>query len=262
MPGVPSRAGVAGAGADGRSRQGSAPVLATALVLAAACRIGDPTPGPAFVAWAAYPDTVVAGEPFSFEFAGPVAPDACGRLDTAMVAVRDTVLELSARRSTFQTMCPRERVSFYEARAMVIGRPGTYIVRTVEGLELGRLHVVEEGRFSAMRTRGYGTVRRGGGCLLFGPGWVGNQRPFALADPPEVVTAEAGTDRLLRVDGRLVGFTVCGAFGSRPTIRVDSARATERWAADWYRDGERGDERRREDGTRDDESDTERDGER
>lgn len=210
---------------------GAALVAALAL---AGCRIGDPTPGDALVTWAAFPDTVLAGQPFSFEFAGPVSPDACGRLDSATVTVRDTVLELAARRSVFDTFCPRERVSFYEARAMAIGQSGRYTVRTVEGLELGTLTVVEEGRFSPVRAAGLGTVRTAGGCFLFGPGWVGNQRPFALRELPPEVAAHAGTDRVLWVGGRLAGFTVCGAFGSRPTIRVDSARVTDRFGADWY----------------------------
>lgn len=218
----------------GRARAGGQAGGLALLLVAAACRIGDPTPGPALVTWAAYPDTVLVGEVFSFELAGPVSVDACGRLDTVAVAVLDSVLELSARRSTFQTMCPRERVSFYEARPMRLDRPGTYAVRTAEGLDLGALTVVEEGDFSPMRTRGLGTVRTGGGCLLFGPGWAGNQRPFALRGAPEPIGAEAGTDRVVWVEGRLLGFSLCGVYGSRPAIRVDSAAVTDRRGADWY----------------------------
>lgn len=220
----------------GRARAGG-PVGGLAVVLlAGACRIGDPTPGPALVTWAAFPDTVLAGEAFSLELAGPVSLDACGRLDTVAVALSDSALEVSARRSTFETMCPRERVSFYEARAMRIQEPGEYAVRTAEGLELGAVTVTEEGRFSAMRTRGFGTVRTGGGCLLFGPGWAGNQRPFALRGAPEPIGEEIGTDRVVWVEGRLVGFSVCGVYGSRPAIRVDSAAVTDRRGADWYPD--------------------------
>lgn len=209
--------------------------LLTAVTALAAClQIGEPTPGAAYVTWATYPDTVLVDETFSFEFAGPVAPTACGRLDTAVVALTDSSIELSARRSTFRTLCAKQRVSFYEARPLQIPRAGRYPVRTAEGRRLGSLVAVDTGSFAPMRAVGLGTVETAGGCWLFGPGWMGNQRPFALQRAPPEVTAQAGTDRVVHVEGRLVGFTLCSWYGSRPTIRVDTAWATERFGKDYY----------------------------
>ena len=210
-------------------------VSLTLAVLAAACwRIGEPTESAAVVAWAAYPDTVVVGEAFSFEFAGPVSPDACGRLDTAIVRVTGTEIRLSARRSVYDTMCSDSPVSFYEARPLTIDMPGRYTVLTPEGLGLGSLVAVDSGSFAPMRARGEGTVTEAGGCLLFGPGWVGNQRPFALRGASAEVRAENDTGRRVHVTGVLAGFTLCGAFGSRPVISVDTAWVTDRSGADYY----------------------------
>jgi hypothetical protein len=206
-----------------------------AVAAAAGCwRTGDPTPSDALVTWAAYPESVRAGEVFSFEFAGPIAPTACGRLDTALLVLGDSTIRLSARRSTFRAVCANQRVSFYEARPIRIERSGHYLVRTAEGRRLGAVIVTDSGPFSAMRAIGEGTVRSVGGCYLFGPGWAANQRPFALRDTPEEVRTEAGTDRVIHVEGRLIGFTLCGWYGSRPTIRVDTAWVTERKGADYY----------------------------
>lgn len=215
------------------------PLVVLAALLSAGCfEVGEPVSDRAIVAWAAYPETVLVDQPFSFELAGPVAPNTCGRLDTAAVAVTDSVVRLSADRLVYpEAWCSGERVAFYEVRPLRIGRPGRYPVRTEEGLELGTLVVVESGQFSSIWTRGLGTVREGGGCLLFGPGWASNQRPFALEDAPAAVDRVAGTDTLVRVDGRLVGFSLCGGFGSRPTIVVESVRVTERTGSGYYPEG-------------------------
>ncbi len=211
------------------------PVSLILAVLAAACwRIGEPTESAAIVTWAAYPDTVVVGETFSFEFAGPVAPDACGRLDTATVRVTRTEIRLSARRSVYDTMCSDSPVSFYEARPLTIDMSGRYSVRTEDGVDLGSLVAVDSGSFAPMRARGEGTVAEAGGCLLFGPGWVGNQRPFALRGAPDEVRAENDTGRRVHVVGILGGFTLCGVFGSRPVISVDTAWVTDRRDSDYY----------------------------
>lgn len=227
MRAVPERAG-----------RGAAIALGLLVAATAGCwRIGEPTPGAAHVTWAAYPETVVVGGRFSFEFAGPVAHTTCGRLDTATLAIRDSTIELAARRSTFDAMCAGQRVSFYEARPLAIERPGRYAVRSEDGRDLGTLVALDSGAFSPMRTLGEGTLDSAGGCLLFGPGWMGNQRPFALRGAPEGLRALAGTDRIVEVEGRLVGFSACGHFGSRPTIRVRRARVTDRTAADYYPEG-------------------------
>ena len=203
--------------------------------MAAGCwRIGEPTPDTAIVSWAAYPDTVVVGESFSLEFAGPVSPTTCGRLDTAMVTLTEEEIVLSAERSVFDATCSRERVSFYHARPFALQRAGSYRVRTREGLDLGLITAVDSGTFSPMSAVGEGTVRSVGGCWLFGPGWAANQRPFALRNAPPEITAEAGTDRVVFIRGRLTGFTLCGRWGSRPSIRVETARATERRGRDYY----------------------------
>lgn len=185
--------------------------------------------------WAAYPDTVVVGAVFSFEFAGPVTPNACGRLDTAIVVVGDSTIGLSARRSVYDTMCSSSPVSFYEARPLVLEQSGTYRVRAEGGRELGRLVAVDSGSFSRLRTHGEGTVREIAGCTLFGPGWLGNQRPFALRGAPPGVLEEAeDRKRIVHVEGPLAGFTLCGSFGSRPAIRVDTAWVEERGIEDYY----------------------------
>ena len=222
-------------GGSGREMRAHIPISLALVAVSAACwRIGEPTESEAVVSWAAYPDTVVAGELFSFEFAGPVSPNACGRLDTAIVRVTDEEIRLSARRSVYDTMCSDSPVSFYEARPMSIDAPGTYVIRTSGGLELGSITAVDSGAFARMRTTGEGTVTQAGGCLLFGPGWVGNQRPFALRGAPDEVRAETDSNRRIHVTGTLGGFTLCGAFGSRPVIEVESARITTARSEDYY----------------------------
>ncbi|MFQ5889141.1 MAG: hypothetical protein ACE5JR_03705 [Gemmatimonadota bacterium] len=217
-----------------RSRRVSLALAGLALLPTACWRIGEPTESSARVTWAAYPETVLVGEVFSFEFAGPVNANTCGRLDTAVVEIRNSVIELSGRRSVYDALCSKERVSFYEARSLRIERPGRYSVRTREGLRLGELVALESGVFSGMSAVGEGTIGEAGGCRLFGPGWLGNQRPFALRGVPGEVAAASGTDRVVRVEGRLAGFTLCGSFGSRPLIRVDTAWVTDRSVADYY----------------------------
>ena len=206
------------------------------MVAAAACwRVGEPTPDDAVVTWAAFPDTVAADEVFPFEFAGPITSDACGRLDTAAVAVTDTSLELSARRVTFDTMCPDSPVGFYEVRALRLPA-GSYAVRAGDRV-LGRIESRPAGPFSAMRAVGTGTLREAGGCVLFGPGRIGgNQRPFALRGTALRGIPPAALDgrRLVFVRGTLAGFTLCGAFGSRPVIRVLELEVDDRTADDYY----------------------------
>lgn len=209
-------------------------VGAAALVGTGCWRIGEPTESPALVTWAAYPDTVVAGELFSFEFAGPVSPNSCGRLDTATVAVRDSSIVVSAVRSVYETSCSRSRVSFYEALPLRIENAGTYRVLREDGRRLGELVAVDSGGFSRMRAVGVGTLRRAGGCQLFGPGWAYNQRPFALRGAPPAIEELDDPDRVVFVSGRLVGFTLCGSFGSRPVIAVDRAELTGADADDYY----------------------------
>ena len=214
--------------------------LAAALVpFAAACwQVGEPAVGPAHVTWAAYPDTVVTGQDFPFEIAGPVAPNTCGRLDTTTVTVTDTAILVAARRSVYRSVfCSGSRVSFYVPRPLSVARPGRYPVLAADGRRLGVLVALDSGAFSPERTVGEGTVRHGGGCLLFGPGWASNQRPFALRDAPDRIEALAGTDSVIRLVGPLSGFVQCGGVGSRPVVRVDSAVVTGRLAADWYADG-------------------------
>lgn len=208
--------------------------LALAGLIAAGCwRLGDAHPSEALVTWAAYPETVRVDAPFSFEFAGPVSPDQCGRLDTATLAVTDSSIELAARRSTFRAVCAPQRISFYEARPLTIATPGEYRVRTPSGVELGTLVATDSGPFSGIRTRGEGTIREAAGCWLFGPGWIGGQRIFAL-DRLDPELREVGTQRVLHVRGRLRGFISCGNWGSRPRIRVDTAWATDKRAEDLY----------------------------
>lgn len=214
------------------------PLLVVLAALTAACwRLGEPVADAAVVTWAAYPDTVVVGETFSFEMGGPVAPTTCGRLDSASLVIEDSTLLLSARRSVFEdAMCTDQPVSFYEARSLTLERPGTYRVTTAQGRDLGRIVALEDGVFSPMRTLGEGTLREAGGCLMFGPGWASNQRPFALRGAGDEIRRLAGTDSVVRLEGRLAGFLLCGGFGSRPSVRVDSIWATGGTTADYYAD--------------------------
>ncbi len=222
------------------SRGAVAAGLGLAIGATACWRTGEGTPGNALVTWAAYPESVRVGETFSFEFAGPVSPNGCGRLDTAYLAVGDSAITLSARRSTFRAVCAPQRISFYEAHPLAIDRPGEYRVVTDDGRELGTLVATDSGPFSRMRAIGLGTVREVSGCRLFGPGWVGNQRVFALLRAPAEVEAQVDEDRVVFVRGTLVGFTSCGSFGSRPSIRVDTAWVTGLEGDDYYRDASDG----------------------
>lgn len=223
-----------GRGRSNRAGQAIEGAVLAAFAATGCWRIGEPTRDEAIVSWAAYPDTVVVGESFAFELAGPVSPTTCGRLDTAIVAVYEGEITLSAERSVFDARCSRERVSFYQARSFTMERPGAYRIRTSGGLELGSMVVVDTGRFSPMVAIGEGTIRSVGGCWLFGPGWAANQRPFALRGAPDEVAAEAGTDRVVFVRGEFAGFTLCGRWGSRPSIRVDTAWVTTRRGRDYY----------------------------
>ncbi|MFO7587594.1 MAG: hypothetical protein R6X22_05920 [Gemmatimonadota bacterium] len=215
-------------------------LLALCLPVAACWRIGEPTESAALITWAAYPDTVVAGEIFPLEVAGPVASDACGRLDTVTVEVAGGEILVGARRSVYDTMCSDSPVGFYEARALRLPTAGEWLVRTREGRVLGSLVAVDSGRFSGMRAVGEGTVVEAGGCMLFAPGRIGNQRPFALRGAPTEFRMHAGTDRRVRVEGRLGGFTLCGAWGSRPVIVVHEGHVTDSTAEQYYEGRDRG----------------------
>ncbi|MDH3297547.1 MAG: hypothetical protein OEM96_04625 [Gemmatimonadota bacterium] len=215
------------------------PHPAVLLLLAAvtACwRIGDPTSDDALVSWAAFPDTVVSGEVFSMEFAGPITPNACGRLDTATVSVTDSTVFLDARRLTYDTSCLDTPISFYEARALRL-TAGTYLVRGAHR-EFGQIVALDSGRFSVMRASGEGTVQAREGCALFGPGRLGNQRPFALLGSLDQLGPALDTDRVVWVRGALSGFVSCGDFGSRPAIRVESVEVREGTSEEYYADHE------------------------
>jgi hypothetical protein len=216
------------------------PVLFLALLAGASTgcwRIGEPTESDVLVTWAAYPDTVLAGKVFSFEFAGPVTPNACGRLDTATVEISASAINLAGRRSVYETMCAQSPVSFYEARPLVLDSAGSYVVRAA-GSELGTIVAIDSGSFSRMTTIGRGTVRDVESCLLFGPGRLGNQRPFALLGRVPDAVANAAELEIVHVSGALAGFTLCGLYGSRPAIRVDTAWVTGQLVDDYYRTGD------------------------
>ena len=200
-------------------------------------RIGEPTESDVLVTWAAYPDTVLAGKVFSFEFAGPVTPNACGRLDTATVEISASAINLAGRRSVYETMCAQSPVSFYEARPLVLDSAGLYVVRAA-GSELGTIVAIDSGSFSRVTTIGRGTVRDVESCLLFGPGRLGNQRPFALVGRVPDAVANAAELEIVHVSGALAGFTLCGLYGSRPAIRVDTAWVTGQLVDDYYRTGD------------------------
>jgi len=212
----------------------AASALALAVTAAGCWRVGEGVPSEALVTWAAYPETVRVGSTFSFEFAGPITGTACGRLDTATLAISEGAITLGARRLTFRPVCADQRVSFYEARPLIIERAGTYAVRTADGRGLGILVATDSGPFTPILTQGDGTVREVGGCLLFGPGWIGNQRVFTLAGAPAAVRDASESDRVVHVRGILRGFSSCGSWGSRPRIRVDTAWVTDRQGDDWY----------------------------
>lgn len=186
------------------------------------------------MSWAAFPDTVVAGEVFSLEFAGPITPTACGRLDTATVTVTDSTVFLAARRLTYETACSKTPISFYEAHPLRL-TAGTYLVLGARRT-FGRIVAVESGRFSRMRVFGEGTVRARGGCILFGPGRLGNQRPFALVGDTREVAPALDTDRVVWIRGTLSGFSLCGSFGSRPAIRVVEVTIRDGTSKDYYED--------------------------
>lgn len=213
-------------------------LAAGVLVAAAAAGCidpGEPVPDRARITWAAYPETVLVDQVFTMEMAGPLAPDHCVRLDSTRARVTDATVRLGAWRSVFpDAMCSDERRSFYEVHPLRLERAGTYAVRTALEMELGTVVAVDSGAFSGVRTLGEGTLRAVGGCLLFSPGWSSDQRLFALGRTPEHVAPAAGTDEVVRVEGTLLGYSLCGAFGSVPTIQVRSARATGRTGADHY----------------------------
>lgn len=229
-----------GAGRRGRGRPAAGAValalLAVCVLASSACwRIGEPTPDDADVAWAAYPDTVVAGETFSFEFGGAVSPNTCARLDTATVDLEDGEVVVGARRSVFDTMCPDDRVSFYRAGALSLPEPGHYPVRSATGRDLGAITALDSGEFSVMKAVGWGTLRQGdGGCVFFGPGWATNQRPFDMVGLPDRALETVDTDRVIWTRGRIRGWSMCGAFGSRSRVVVDSIRVTEHLAESYY----------------------------
>lgn len=224
-------------GADPAGRPAAVGVLAVAAaaLLAGCFDPGEPTPGEARVTWAAYPETVLVGERFSLEAAGPLAPDNCSRFDTLMLEVSDSALALSARRLVYtEAWCTDDRRSFYRVQPVTLRRPGRYPVRAPSGVDLGAVVALDSGTFSPVRAVGLGTVRRAGGCLFFGPGWAHAQRPFPLLDAPDRLRRVAGTDTVVRVTGRLYGYRRCGGYGSRPAIRVDSVRITDRTGAGWF----------------------------
>ena len=150
-----------------------------------------------------------------------------------MVRFEGREIRLSGTRSVYETMCADSPVAFYEARPLQIDTAGSYRV-SADGRDLGRIVAVDSGGFSSMKARGEGTVAEAGGCLLFGPGWVGNQRPFVLRGAPADVRSEVDTGRRVHVVGTLSGFSLCGPFGSRPVIAVDTAWVTDRQVDDYY----------------------------
>ena len=157
--------------------------MLTLLITSGCWRLGDAIPSDALVTWVAYPETVRVDAPFSFEFAGPVSPDGCGRLDTATLAVTESSIELAARRSTFRAMCAPQHISFYEARPLTIGTPGEYVVRAPTGIELGTLVATDTGRFLCRPHVGRGHDPRGGRMLAVrtgvdrGPAGIRARRP-------------------------------------------------------------------------------------
>ena len=196
---------------------------------------GEPVADRARVTWAAYPETVLVEETFTMEMAGPLAPDHCVRLDSTRVTVSGSTVRLWADRAVFpDAMCSDERRSFYEVHPLRMDRAGTYAVRSALGLDLGRLVAVDSGAFSGVRTIGEGTLRAAGGCVIFSPGWSADQRLFALGRLPRELQGVAGSDSVVRVEGTLLGYSLCGPFGSVPTIQVRSARTTGRTGADHY----------------------------
>ncbi len=168
------------------------------------------------------------------EFAGPITPNACGRLDTATVSVTDTSVILAARRVTYDAACSKTPISFYEARPLRLAA-GSYVVRGAQRT-FGRIVAVDSGSFSLMRVSGEGTVRARGGCTLFGPGRLGNQRPFALIGHARDVAAALDIDRVVWIRGTLSGFSMCGSFGSRPSIRVAELMIRDGSSEDYYAD--------------------------
>lgn len=113
--------------------------------------------------------------------------------------------------------------------------PGTYVVRS-ERQTFGQIVALDSGSFSLMRVSGEGTVRARGGCTLFGPGRLGNQRPFALIGGIGGVEEALETDRVVWIRGTLSGFRSCGSFGSRPAIRVDETQIRPGTSRDYYAD--------------------------
>ncbi len=221
------------------------PNVKTLLILVVSAVAGcwffaEPETSEAHVMWVAHPDTVRVGALFSLEFGGPISQTACGRLDTAQVVVTESSIELSAQRRTINAICAPQNIGFYQTRGMQLSEPGRYEVRNRAGVSFGSLVAIEEGDFSRVRTRGEGTVRQVGDCLLFGPGWVGGQhllsirsRGGVLTQPPAHLLA-ADPEQVVFVRGDLRGFDQCGPWGSRPVILVDTAWVTERTIDDIY----------------------------
>lgn len=221
--------------ARGRGAPGALVLTAAALAAAGCFDPGEPTPQDARVTWAAFPETVATGRPFAFEAAGPLAPNTCSRFDTLVVEVSDSTVTVSAGRLTYtEAWCTDDRVSFYEVRELVLPREGRYRVRTAAGDELGPLVARDGGPFSSSRARGAGTVRYAAECFFFGPGWAHGQRPFPLRGAPDRLRRTADTDTVVWVSGEIRGFERCGGYGTRPAVRVDSVRVTDRTADDWY----------------------------
>lgn len=219
-----------------RSRALPVAVLALAVAAVACFDPGEPTPDDARVAWATFPDTVLVGEAFAFEAAGPLAVNTCGRFDTLVLDVTDSAVAVSGRRLIYtDAWCSDGRVSWYEVREVRMPRAGRFPVRTADGGELGTIVARDTGAFSPARARGEGTVRSAGGCLFFGPGWAHGQRPFPLRGPPDRLRHVAGTDTVVWLEGTLRGYEQCGGYGTRPAVRVDSMRVTDRTGDDWYR---------------------------
>lgn len=240
-PAAPAGGGRGGAGRrrpPRRWRAAALAALAGGALLAGCFDPGEPTPREARVTWAAYPETVVAGREFSFEAAGPLSTNSCGRFDTLFVDRSDSAVTVSSRRQIYtEAWCTDDRLSFYAVRVLTMPWPGRFPVRTAEGRDLGTMVVRDSGAFSNARATGEGTVRWAGGCLFFGPGWAHNQRPFPLRDAPDRLAEVAETDTVVFVGGELWGYRQCGGYGTRPSIRVDTFRVTDRTGDEWYDDG-------------------------
>ena len=200
---------------------------------AAQCVNPEPTSDAALVTFAAFPDTVTAGQQFTMEFAGPIAPNTCGTLDSAYAEVSDSTIVLAGVRNLFRARCADQRVSFYEVNLITIDSPGVREVVNAAGRSFGTLMVADSGSQTDFIGRGGGTVREAGPCLVFGPGWVGTQRIFSLQNAPDPVR-NASEDQIVNLRGRFRGFDRCGQWGSRPVIQVDTAWVSDATTHDYY----------------------------